>query len=95
MFTSRVPTQHKDKIHNTLQVEPRGGKLAPGSCSKLPLPPLKRGPNEGGSEGSNSKARTARASAKRPMPEFELEVEMPEEQDPPYVVRQAKSARNY
>ena len=88
-FVSSVPTQRKDKIHNTLQVAPRGGKLAPGTCSKLPAHSAKRSPTEGSSSGTS---RTERSAAKRQLPAFELDVIMPDD-DPPYVVRQAKSAR--
>ena len=78
------------------------GKSAHGTCSTLPTLPMKRGPDEGNTAGSKdcrprfgARRHRSGGTAKRQSTELELEVMPPEEQDLPFLVRQAKSARNY
>ena len=72
------------------------------TCNTLPTLPMKRGPDEGGTAGSKdcrprlgARRHRPEGTAKRQSTELELEVMPPEEQDLPFMVRQAKSARNF
>ena len=78
------------------------GESAHGTCSTLPTLPMKRGPDEGNTAGSKdcrprfgARRHRPEGTAQRQITELELEVMPPEEQDLPFMIRQAKSARNY